>query len=502
MNFQEFLDHHSILSNPFADEDAQTDPVFKTRCIDNTYHPSWDKIFGIPNDPSTSIVFGEKGAGKTALRLQIDRHLKLHNDSHPNEKCFVIHYDDFNPYIDRFCERVGKRRKLAKILPEYQLWDHMDAILSIGVTQLVDAILAGKANDANESGVHLTPADVKRFDRFEKRDLLLLTAFYDGSTAENVVHRWLKLRKRLRFWTLRSWWAMLDGWFLTVVALGGLAVFMFRGQSGVVAQYWWVALLVAIFGWTPWLWRFLSRWSLARGISRQLRVTQKSPSMLAKILSHFSTTSLADQPLPNRERTDDRYALLGKFQSLVKTLGFVGIVVLVDRLDEPYLINGSSELMRAMLWPMLDNKFLKQPGFGVKFLLPSELTEYIEREDRDFYQRARLDKQNMVPSLNWTGEVLYDVANARIAACANDGASPRLKDLFNEELSQTQLYEALQSLRVPRHVFRFLYRMIVAHCNRHTSDEPEWQISKDVFQSELAVFNREQTAAAKGLGAG
>ena len=64
MNFQEFLDHHNILSNPFSDEDAQTDPVFKTRCINNTYHPSWDKIFGSPADPSTAIVFGEKGAGK------------------------------------------------------------------------------------------------------------------------------------------------------------------------------------------------------------------------------------------------------------------------------------------------------------------------------------------------------------------------------------------------------------------------------------------------------
>ena len=84
--------------------------------------------------------------------------------------------------------------------------------------------------------------------------------------------------------------------------------------------------------------------------------------------------------------------------------------MLVDRVDEPHLINGSVEQMRALLWPMLDNKFLKHPGIGFKLLLPIELSQFIDREDRDFYQRARLDKQNMIPSLEWTGEALYDVA--------------------------------------------------------------------------------------------
>ena len=73
--------------------------------------------------------------------------------------------------------------------------------------------------------------------------------------------------------------------------------------------------------------------------------------------------------------------------------------------------------MRALVWPMLDNKFLKQPGFGLKMLLPSELVAYMEKEDRDFYQRARLDKQNMIPSLEWSGESLYDLANARVKCC-------------------------------------------------------------------------------------
>ena len=54
--------------------------------------------------------------------------------------------------------------------------------------------------------------------------------------------------------------------------------------------------------------------------------------------------------------------------------------------------------MKAVLWPMLDNKFLKHPGLGLKMMLPIELTRYIEREERPFYERARLDKQNLVLS--------------------------------------------------------------------------------------------------------
>ena len=71
MKLHDLLAHHGIAANPFADEDAQTDPVFQGRCRASTRHPQWDKIYGDPSSPATSIVFGEKGAGKTALRLQM-----------------------------------------------------------------------------------------------------------------------------------------------------------------------------------------------------------------------------------------------------------------------------------------------------------------------------------------------------------------------------------------------------------------------------------------------
>ena len=142
MKIQQFLDHHGVGINPFSEEDAQTDPVFKEFCIESTFHPSWDKVYGDPSEPATSIIFGEKGSGKTAMRLQLARHLEHYNERHAGQRLFVVHYDDFNPFLDRFRDRLRKRSRGAeRVLQQFKLWDHMDAILSLAITGLVDRIL-------------------------------------------------------------------------------------------------------------------------------------------------------------------------------------------------------------------------------------------------------------------------------------------------------------------------------------------------------------------------
>ncbi len=138
MKTEQFLEHHGIGGNPFSEEDAQTDTVFKRRCLVKIHHPAWNKFFGSPADPSTALVFGEKGSGKTALRLQAVSELDAYNHAHPEERVFVICYDDFNPYLDHF-KAALKARDTIQALSKWRLQDHMDAILAQGVTQLVDA---------------------------------------------------------------------------------------------------------------------------------------------------------------------------------------------------------------------------------------------------------------------------------------------------------------------------------------------------------------------------
>ncbi|REK12276.1 MAG: hypothetical protein DWQ37_12510 [Planctomycetota bacterium] len=497
MKTQQFLEHHGIASNPFAEEDAQTDPVFKDHCILSAHHPTWDKIYGDPSEPATSIVFGEKGAGKTAMRLQIVRHLADHNRSHPNSRVWVIEYDDFNPFLDRFRDRFGARhRRAGRLLADWKLWDHMDAILSLGVTDLVNRVLESTpAVDLPTNEIN--PADVRTLDKHQARDLLLLAACYDQSSAETPRGRWNRLRRKVRYHAWLAHWDVAVGLVGTLVA-AGLTAYL---QNWHWLERPWIYLAVAA-TWLPFLFRFLQRFWLASGVARHVRVGKHASNQLRRILTKIKSADLAGQPLPRKQRTDDRYELLAKFQGILKTLGYGGIIVLVDRVDEPHLINGSVDQMRALLWPMLDNKFLKHPGIGFKLLLPIELSQFIEREDRDFYQRARLDKQNMVPSLEWTGEALYDVALTRIRACAAPGQTPSLTDLFDPAISERRLVDAFRTLRVPRHLFKFMYRLFVAHCNAYTDEEPSWKISAERFESVLALYSRDQDAFDRGLRAG
>jgi hypothetical protein len=498
MRVQQLLEHHGIAINPFAEEDAQSDPVFKERCRDATYHPVWDKVYGDPSDPATSIVFGEKGAGKTAMRMQIAGRIALFNAAPGNGRLFVIEYDNFNPFLDHFADRLSarKQRDPARVLAEWKLWDHMDAILSLGVTSLVDRLLSvphPSGSYANE----INADRLRGLDRQQKRDLLVLVACYDNSTVETVQARWERLRSKIRFSTWRSWWDRVLGVLLTAA----VAAAIISWQKWEWLSTPWPYVIVAA-GWLCWLARLWKWRFVARRIARNVRVLRPLVTPLRRLLMRFPARDIQGQPLPTHQRTDDRYELLAKFQGVLKSLGCEGVVVLVDRVDEPHLITGAAERMRALVWSMLDNKFLKQPGLGLKLLLPSELVTFLEQEDRDFFQRARLDKQNMIPSLEWTGQALYDLANARVKSCAMEGEQPTLRRLVDESISDERLIDAFGTLRVPRHLFKFLYRLLVAHCNAHTDERPVWQISKEAFEATLAVYRRDQDAVDRGLQAG
>lgn len=508
MKVQQFLSHYGIAENPFSPEDAQTDHIFRKFCLHATHHPAWDKIYGNPETPGTSVVFGEKGSGKTALRLQIVDELAAYNRAHPDRRCLVIEYDDFNPFLDAFRDRFrGRNRRPERLLSHWRLWDHMDAILSLGVTRLVRAVTGSRnrAEIAKNDGsppptADSIPVETKTLDslsRHQKRDFLLLAAFYDHSYDRPPRLRWNALRRALRFPTWRSKWDVALGLVVTGLVVGLVSYFL--GWRRLVQE--WLVAAVIIAGWLPWLcWQARLLW-IAWRTSREIRVFDHLPNTLRGILSQFERRELQGQPIPMKDRSDDRYELLGKFQSILESLGFHSIVVAVDRVDEPHLVNGSSERIRDLLWPMFDNKFLKQPGMGFKLLLPADVVPYLRREEQEFYERSRLDKQNLVLSLEWTGESLYDVANDRIKGCANSSISaPTVHDFFDPSISEAELIAAFARLRVPRHLFKFLYRLLVEHANRFTDANPCWKISRETLQATLALSLRDLEAFDRGMG--
>ena len=267
------------------------------------------------------------------------------------------------------------------------------------------------------------------------------------------------------------------------------------------ALVWWFPLVLLV-GWLPLAWRRGRLWWRAGKVAKNVRVLERPRTALKRMLVRFKDKDLVGQPLPTSDSTDPRYELFHKLQSILATLGFGNILVLVDRVDEPHLVNGNAERIRDLIWPMLDNKFLKMPDLAFKMLLPAAVTYYIDRQDSEFYQRSRLDKQNMVPSLDWTGESLFDVTNDRLRACAAEGKHPGIEDIFEPSVNRPELIGLFGQLRVPRHLFKFLYRLIVEHCGKYTESDPEYRISRETLQSQFAVFKRDLDSYDRGTGTG
>ena len=83
---------------------------------------------------------------------------------------------------------------------------------------------------------------------------------------------------------------------------------------------------------------------------------------------------------------------------------------------------------------------------------------------------------------------------------AESGQSPTARAIFDESITDQRLIEGFQTLRVPRHLFKFLYRLLVAHCNAHTDENPSFTISREQFESALAVYGKDLEASDAGVG--
>jgi hypothetical protein len=376
----------------------------------------------------------------------------------------------------------------------------MDALLTLSTRRLCNVVA-----DEHHTDPDITLNQIRELPRFRKRDLLMLAAFYDQSSDQSHWRRWKRIKWRIGYFTPLIHWRFILGTLVTVLTLGvALRNLYSEGLEGLaVLKSWWLYLIIAA-GWSFHCKRTLSLWWRSRQIARQVRILEHGTGSLRRIMSRVPANELDGQPMPSRDRSDDRYELLAKLQRLLKPLGFSSIVVLVDRVDEPHLINGSAQRMRDFLWSMFDNKFLKHPGIGFKMLLPKDVVYYLNREEKEFYERSRLDKQNLISSLEWTGESLYDMATNRIRACLAKETDPTvsIRTFFDDDISAEDLISRFGRLRVPRHLFRFLYRLLTEHCNRATEDEPQWTIRRETLDSSMESYQRELEDMDRGLGTG
>ncbi len=492
MNLSRFLEHWSIDENPFRAQEARHDRIFARLDIAPNSHPDFEKILGDLHRPSTSVVFGEKGSGKTAIRMQIAKRVSEHNDANPDAKVWLVPYDDLNPFLDWYCGRAGitgqsTAEQVTRVLSGFRLVDHLDAILHVAVPNLVDAVL-GRLTEPPQALGEQPDRKLRSADLTDKRDLLLLQALYDrdGAGAE----RSRSLRRKIaapRDWK-RSLWRLLGfcGWILPLAALIR-SLWTEDGMAWSNPWVWmlavtlsgWVVVLLKFFLWEGWQLRHL-----ATQLSRELRSPQRSKESLKACLALMRPEERDRSLLPLDDLEDHRYAMVARLRRVISLFGYTGVIVVLDRMDEPTLVNGDPERMRPIIWPMLRNKFLQQDQVGIKLLLPLELHGALFRETALFFQEARMDKQNLVEHLSWTGAMLYDLCNARLATCRIEGAAAiTLSDLFDEDVNRQDLVDALDQMHQPRDAFKLIYECMMAHCANFTEEQARWRIPRLVLES-------------------
>lgn len=487
-------DHWKLKEEPFVHEDADKDPVL-AKLHAAAVHSSFDRLFGDPASPVPGIVFGEKGSGKSGLRRTMVRRLEGFNANSPKARAFCVEYIDFDPFMESLRRHTNiapdSKKTTPKLLDTIERADHLDAILSLGITRFVDDI----ARD---------PSDGRRLDRRRKRDLLTLTHLYYRSDEQTRSEAVASLQKSLNwfsgrpmmFQVLRILVSVLAVFLLTLPHLSVLGVLFDRFDGWSVKYpslaHWTGGILLA----GTWLWTWVTGWLLygrARRTVNAIRVVPGVARPLAKFLATLPPATRDELALPQRHEDESRYLMLKRLLGVLNGADYASMFVLVDRVDESTFLGGQADQMHSFIEPLLEHKLLQFEGLGLKLFLPIELSRLTMHASSEELKRMRLDKANTVQELIWTGQELLSIANQRLAAVSTDPASAhRLTEFFAPEVSQDDLREALHNLGTPRLCFGFLGTLFTEH-TRDLPDELDgedarWKISQRIFDIQRSAW--------------
>lgn len=468
--------HWGIKRDPFLSKDAEHDSILLERGV-AAAHPEFEKVLGEVGSLGPSIVFGEKGSGKSGLRMMVKQRLEEWNGAHPDRRVLVLQYIDFNPYLEHLA-RIQEKVRPKKRTP-WSLADHVDAILSLGVTRLVDLILGGQV-------------DAKALGGKQRTELLLLAGLYHSSeqrTTNDVVR---KLRSKLKG-PIRGSMARRFALLLAIAAVfigigwgAALVPELESARQWIVDRPWIVAV---VFG--AWLlgelWSQLRIATLARAPKRSVRILPSEASALRGVLREVRGRDRAEFALPHDRDEESRFKLLKHFLHISDQLGYPSVAVLMDRVDEPGSVAGQASVMRGFVEPMVNLKFLTLKELSLKLFLPIELREIERTASSDTMKQMRFDRWHVVEELRWSGSELFDIADRRLAASMGEGAEElHLDALFGADVGRVLLERTLGTLGTPRLVFAFLNDLFQEHARSLPadpgSDATEWMVGRPVFE--------------------
>ncbi|QDV09133.1 hypothetical protein Poly30_46900 [Planctomycetes bacterium Poly30] len=477
--------HWALDEDPFVQEDADKDTVL-ARVPMEAVHSSFDRLYGSTDSPGPGIVFGEKGSGKSSLRLAMKR--RLENDA--DARALYVEYIEFDSFLTeaRKADRLppNGQKTPRRVVERYLLADHIDAMLSLGVSKLADEIADGKHPSASS----MSPK--------HKASLVALTGLYYRSDERSGDEIDRGLRRVLKQPSGRSFLTKLVIFLAAVagVAVGGAAIadsFNVELPFEVQESGQWRVLggiLLSAAGLLAWIPGLVAQRRASKA-TKAVRVVPRDPDPLAALLLRIPSSVRRDLALPEGPAVGTRLVLLQRFIAILHDVGYRSFWVLMDRIDEATVLSGRADLMRPFVESLLEHRLLQFEGMALKLFLPIELSRLYLGASPDALKSMRLDKASSIPELRWTGQELSQVAAQRLRAVRPDGTpleepGARLMDFFAEEIDENQVRETLSELGTPRLAFGFLGALMAEHARELSDDlpqdDPAWRIPQRRFE--------------------
>jgi len=458
---------------PFAHEDADRDPLLDR--IDSwAVHRSYERLVGSDGEPSSAVIFGERGSGKSALRRSVVRGLNA------SGKSLTVEITDVDPWLEIFQSRRGNNKSGPRNFDDLNRVDLIDLMLSASLMRLGEVL----GED---------PQRLNKLGSAERAELILMVAAYHADLEgdrEERVHSLIAARCG-RLWSLvrvglglvgatmclapllqlQGWWPLKSSLAFSLAIAGVILL----GSLGMHA-----------------VWRSVLARHVARHITRSMSITRPDRALLRRALVALPRSS-APQFLRGAESAEEtRYRLLRRVIQLVRRMEWSGLVLLVDRIDESTILEARADSMGSFIDPVLEHKLLQLDGFGLKLFLPVELTPMVRGAGPDRLMRMRLDKATLVDEMRWSGQELLELADRRLAAASN-GPSASVADLLCDDLDLIEMRDALHGLGTPRMAFAFLRDLFEDHARELPDnlprDSPRWCVSRASFERQRAAWS-------------
>lgn len=461
---------------PFAHEDADRDPLLD-RVDAWAVHRSYERLLGFDGRPTSAVIFGERGSGKSALRRSVARGLATGGYS------LAVEVTDVDPWLEVFQAQEGRFKDSPGKAPGFsdlRLADLIDLLISACMMRL-GGLLNGD------------PGRYKSLNPLERAELTLLMAAYHPDLEGNREEQVLGLLSLRGGWFRR---ALMGGLGICGAALCCAPLLQVQGWIALDANYLLpiaavgAALVGSLAGHS--LWRHFIARRMASRIAGGMRITLPDSALLRRVLAGLPIRAGLQLTQGSESTEEGRYRLLRRVIHLVRGMGWSGIEFLVDRIDESNLLQARADYMGSFIEPALEHKLLQLDGLGLKLFLPVELTPMVRGAGPDRLRRMRLDKAALVDEMRWSGQELLELADRRLAA-ASHGPAVCVADLLEEELDLIEMRDALHGLGTPRMAFSFLRDLFEDHSRELPDDlprdAPEWRVNRAAFERQRAAWS-------------